>query len=201
MRLNRRVLLLLVALALAFAACGGSGSSGFDISSPLTEDEVIAAVVESGECRDLDGLSICRAESAAAAPGVPLPTPSVDPEIVFVRPQADALDCAPSPLDGGCELVVTFLPGSLREATYRIAVRGTRPPGGWIVAGDVAFAGGVLQAAVRVPPEVVTVQIAVLVFDGGRDAEPGSIESLAATGAAFAFVSGDVEIVAPGLDP
>lgn len=199
MRVNRRELLPLLALVLtpALAACGGSGSSGFDISSPLTEDAVIAAVVDTGECGESGGLAICRAgDTAEAMPGMPTPLPSADPAIDLVRPQSDGLACVPSTEDGSCDILVSFLPGNLPGATYRVAVRGTEPRSDWVVAPEVAFAGGPFEAVVRVPQGVDTIQIAVLVFDGGRDVEPGAIETLASSGATFAFVSGDLAVAA-----
>jgi hypothetical protein len=63
---------LLALISLALAACSGSGSSGFDVSS---ENTAIDQALSQQQCVDFEGLTICPANSGPIVPSNP-PTPT-----------------------------------------------------------------------------------------------------------------------------
>src|SRR5262245_12573896 len=68
-----RLTMLAVALLL-LAACGGSGSSGFDAA--FLENSAIDRAVDTSMCQPLDGLTICAAGGTPVAPATETPRPT-----------------------------------------------------------------------------------------------------------------------------
>jgi hypothetical protein len=182
-------------LSALLAGCGGSGSSGFDVS-PLIEDEAISGALESGECGTHEGLEICPAvDSTGAIPGNPGPIATPERGVVFDVPPEDGLACQQDAGDG-CAFTLFFHSiGLPAEAAYRVAVRPVAPePGDWVVGADLVTAGSAERISIAIPPGATSVQVALLTFEGGNDAAPGGVRTLAETGASYAFVTGALEV-------
>lgn len=192
MRPTMLPVLLLLALLAALTACGGSGSSGFDIT-PLAENAVIDEALASGQCGDSGGLHICpAATSPQSGPGTPVPTPNgVDVQLGV--PESDSVQCSPSPSAPICVFTLTFVSSGLpADAIYRVAVRNADDDGAWAVGEPAVLAGSAFTVPIDLPADGARVQVAVLVFTAGNDTVSGSVQALAETGAAFAFVSADL---------
>lgn len=183
-------LLMLLALLGGLAACGGSGSSGFDIT-PLAENAVIAGVLASGQCEASGALLICAAgDRPATTPGLPSPTPSGGRDVQLDVPATDSLSCSLAPADGGCVFVLSFSPSGLpADAVYRAAVRAASSDDPWTIGEPAQRQGAFFAVPVDVPTGVGAVQVAVLVFAAGSDTVSGSVAALSESGASFAFVS------------
>lgn len=188
----------LLALLAALAACGGSGSSGFDIT-PLAENAVIDAALASGRCGESGSLVICPAGGTAPAnPGTPAPTPG-GIEVQLDVPQTDSVPCSVAPGAQTCVLTLSFVPSGLpADATYRVAVRDADVAGAWSVGDPAVLGGGAFSAPLDFPSSGGRVQIAVLVFEAGSGSVAGTVQTLAETGAAFAFVSPNLAVL-PGF--
>jgi len=180
-------------LAAILAGCGGSGSSGFDVS-PLVEESVIAAAIDSGECGEHLALTICPAvDSTGAVPGHPGPIAAPERGVVFEVPATDSLDCQAN-ANGECAFTLFFQSNGLpEELSYRVAVRSLASDGRWIVGEGVVAPGHPAQISVSLPAGATTVQIALLAYLG-NDGVSGEVAALAETGAAFAFVTGALEV-------
>lgn len=180
-------------LAAVLAGCGGSGSSGFDVS-PLVEESVIAGAIDSGECGEHLALTICPAvDSTGAVPGHPGPIAAPERGIVLDLPATDSLDCQGG-ADGQCAFTLFFQSNGLpEELSYRVAVRSLASGAGWLVGEDVVAPTDAARISVSLPAGATTVQIALLAYleDAGV---AGEVTALAETGAAFAFVTGALEV-------
>lgn len=189
---------LLALLAAAYlAACGGSGSSGFDVS-PLIEDEAIETALDAGECAQIRALQICPAsDPTGQIPGnAPGPAPSGDRGAVFEVPPTDALDCIVEATSELCSFTLSFQTLGLPEdASFRTAVRALAPQaGGWVVGADSVAPGSSQQIALEIPAGATSVQVALLAFSGGGDTEPGPVQTLEDTGASYAVVTGPLGV-------
>ena len=196
MRTTTLPLLLLLALLGALAACGGSGSSGFDVTS-LAENTVIDNALASGQCGESGALLVCPAGSAGSVRPTPGGTPNSGQEVELDLSATDAVPCAAASASAACGFVLSFDPiGFGPDADYRAAVRSLQPAGPWHVGAIVAngAAGVHLVAPVEIPPGAAEAQIAVLIFTQGDEGAAGSFETLAQTGASFAFVSAPLSV-------
>jgi len=149
-------------LAMVLAACaGGSGSSGFDVTS---ENAAITQALDEQHCVSHQALMICpAAETSPAIPGAtptappqrtatlaPLatatptfgsratatPTPTVAPHVDIGVSPADGVACAAANGSQTCSLLVPFMPeGFPASFTYRVAAR-TDPNGRWTISGE-----------------------------------------------------------------
>ena len=184
---------LLAAPAVALlAACGGSGSSGFDRGG--FDAEVIDRAIAEGRCIPSAGeLFICPSGAAVPAPtgGEPAPVPA------GLRIAANAVgpgvDCPESGCGVRVALEITELP---QGAEIRIAARAARGEP-WRVGSPLALqlpsdgSGVIAPVGVDlgggVPPES-GVELAVLLFLPPLGEVPASVGGLAETGADYAFV-------------
>lgn len=191
-------LLLLLALLAALTACGGSGSSGFDIT-PLAENAVIDEALARGRCGDSGALRVCPAATTGQmTPGTPAPTPS-GLEVQLGVPENDNVPCSLAPGGQTCGFTLVFVPSGLPvDAVYRVAVRDADVDGAWLVGEPAVLGSGAFAAPIDFPAGIARLQVAVLVFMAGRDTVSGTVQTLAETGAAFAFVSADL-VAAPGF--
>lgn len=199
MRRLLRLGALFSALSLLLFGCGGSGSSGFDIS-PLSEEAVIAEVIEGGECAMFEQLEICPTDgSIGSNPGQPGPIGRDGPAVIFDTPSGDALSCASVLDDGSCLVLVTFTAQEIPESSvFRGAVRALDPVGGsWLVGAEGAAAGDLVTIAFELPPGASSIQLAVLSYPARASSVPGEFERLADTAAGYAFVTGPLAVAAP----
>lgn len=183
----RRLASLLV-LTIALAACGGSGSSGFDVA-PGLEATLIERAIAENRCLEEDELVIC--PSGVAPDGGVTPDPSGP------RVEADfqlAVECDPGDV---CTLSLGITTESLPPGSeVRVAVRASGADV-WHVGDPVEIApasdGDVAVTPVSVELPGVTqpnreVQVAVLVFVPPLGPVPAEVQELRETGASYAFV-------------
>jgi hypothetical protein len=160
----RRVAAILAAAALTLAACGGSGSSGFD-AAPASETEAIARARDAGVCLDFEGTTFCGPGAEAALGG------GAAARLVIEADTGD-LVCAARPGDGGCEVSLAFVPEGFPPETVFLAALAADESGPWRLAetrppaigapGDGA-AGDVLISLPE-PGGTEPLQVAVLVY-------------------------------------
>jgi hypothetical protein len=213
-RYSRLALLLCAFVA---AACGGSGSSGFD-ALPSGENAAINLALAEQHCVDFEGLSVCPANQATATvpPGTPTPTRTAGPlPTASPAPLGASIDI-PTGMNGpvtpqclpsapACSFAVPFAPqGFPPTALFRVAVRRDMEPG-WIIGAEPESRGSPsapsfdATVSVDVTPASIgaSVQVAVLVFLHEPAADPGEIPALAVSGADFAFVTPEFQIQVP----
>ncbi len=186
--------LLITCLSLLTVACsGGSGSSGFD--AKFAENAAIVRALGGENCvtPPAGRPRFCPADVNSPAGG---------PGTVEVGLDQTNLPCN-SAGSAQCQIVLPFMPEGLPPtAMYRVAVRTVDPFGPWrIGAVPTASAPGVpdydgsssvdLPAPMTTPSsaESITVQVAVLVYLGTPPATAIEVETLAESGADFAYVT------------
>jgi len=212
----RRYLWLMVLTAALAACAGGSGSSGFDVTS---ENAAIRQALDEQHCVTHQALMICPAEETSPTMAAATPTPS--PLRTATPPVATGPTATPTPtvaphvatgvsLTGGiacavmngsqmCSVLVPFVAqGFPSSFVYRVAAR-TDPNGSWTISAE-PVASGIpsmpnfdaavgLNGVTSVPSAGVTVQLAILVFDHPPEMLPAEVDVLADTGALDAFVT------------
>lgn len=157
---RRFVCFFFLLLGLGLAACGGSGSSGFD-TFPQSENAAINQALQEQRCVARQGLTICPASQTGEGlpTGTPVvvptraatPTPAVPPLATPEQPptatptplasapgiSTDVGVATPVPCTAtgaGCNFTFVFLPqGFPPSAVYRIASRTPDPPGRWMI--------------------------------------------------------------------
>lgn len=189
MREGRLVTLFLTVL---LAACGGSGSSGFDVA-PGLEATLIGRAIAENRCVEGDGLLICPSGVPAPGPdnGMNVPGPS---EVRVEAGLAGEVDCSTG---STCTLPVTVSTDGLPEgAQIRIAVRASDADV-WQVGEPIevqSSSGGdgtVTPVDVELAGESAPgseAQAAVLVFLPPIGVVPTQVQELRETGASYAFV-------------
>lgn len=181
----------------ALAACGGSGSSGFDVAPGGFEAPLIERAIAENRCVAGDGgLLICPSGVAAPGPdgGMHMPGPSeVSVEVGF----AGEVDCGAS---DGCTVPVTVSIDGLPDgAQLRVAVRASGSDV-WQVGDPLAVQSSSTGEGVVTPVAVEPngeAQVAVLVFVPPLAAVPAEVKELRETGASYAFVLAPLELT-PG---
>lgn len=180
----------LLSMLAAVCGCGGSGSSGFDVT-PFSENALIETVLDSGQCGASGELRICPTGDPFQATPSPGQTPGEGGGVAIDLPQSDEVSCQITTDATACDFVLPFhVSGLPASAIYRTAIR-LAETSSWTV-GEAAEPAGIDTFAVplAIPPSAASVQVAVLVFTGGADFPAGETDTLAATGADSAFVSG-----------
>jgi hypothetical protein len=206
-------------LSATLAACLGRGSSGFDIS----ENSAISHVLDTQQCLDRQGLTICPADQIPTPPATPseppvtetpgtmTPTPGASPttpheqigRIDTIVGDSTTIACTQSAPDAACRLSFGFTPrGRVEGATYRIAIRTFMPDMAWQVGAEPMLDAGPTHPAYVAHIEIpltngllpVRVQFTVLVFVAGTPVQGGLFAALADTGADYAFVTPEVSL-------
>jgi hypothetical protein len=201
MRARRAMLLLLpmrpwcaaVAIASLLAACGGSGSSGFDpagLEAPLIQQAIDEQRCVSGDA----GLVICPSGASVPEPSGGLPSPGPEELSISASVAGGTVDC---PEGKDCTLGVAVTAENLPpEAELRLAAR-VAPDGRWQIGaplptsqlddGSGAFGPVPIEVAGTLPANAV-VQVAVLLFVPPPGELPAEVAELRETGALYAFV-------------
>lgn len=194
-----------LALALAVGAgCGGSGSSGFEPS--LSEGRQIRTALEEQRCVEESGFTIC--PSGATVPGHSSGSPSIgDLRIDATVDPGPQGGCGDASGVGDCQLTVVIDAAGLSgDLELRLAYR-LLPEGAWRIGPPLdprsSSDGGPLapvtldlaEDARRSRAEAA--QVAVLAFSPPPGSLPEEVETLASTGAGFAFVVPPVSIATP----
>lgn len=188
-------------MACLLAACGGSGSSGFDVTPGAFETPLIERAIAEQRCVDGAGdLLICPSGVPAPGPdgGMNAPGPS---EVRVEAGLAGAVDCG---VGGACTVPVAVVTEGLPEgAQQRVAVR-TVGSELWQVGAPLELQPADGGDAVVTPVELTggavpgeEVQVAVLIFVPPLGAVPSEVHALSETGARYAFVLPPVTLV-PG---
>lgn len=190
------VLTVLSASVLALAACGGSGSSGFDLSPGALEAPLIERAIAEQSCvAGRDDLLICPSGVPAPGPDGGVPGPSdVRVEAGF----ASEVDCG---IGDGCTLPIAVSTDGLPEgAQLRIAVRASTS-NAWQVGEPIEAQPASGADEVVTPVELAgdpapgeEVQVAVLVFVPPFGDVPPEVDALSETGARYAFVLSPVTL-------
>ncbi|MBM4246430.1 MAG: hypothetical protein FJ148_21985 [Deltaproteobacteria bacterium] len=200
MRARRMSALLLLTV---LAACGGSGSSGFDIGPGGFEATLIGRAITENRCVEgADDLLICPS-------GVPVrqgdPTLLGPNELRVDAGFAGEVDCTSDVCMVSLGIAVEGLPAG---AVVRVAVRAAGADV-WHIGEPLAVssAGGghgletpVVGGAGGDAMAGDEVQVAVLVFVPPLDPVPAEVEELSESGARYAFVLAPVALT-PGVSP
>jgi len=198
----RRWIWLLSALtAAALAACGGSGSSGFDIT-PAAENLTIEQALAQRECiAETHTLAICPADAGAlSTPGAPGSADQVEVDVPLG--EANSLSCASANGGAVCTVPLSFTTmGFPPGASFRVATRQVNPDGVWTIAAPPVPSGDAAEAelttSLDLPVGAGAVQLAILVFVDSGHIPGSSIATLAQSGADFAFVTPPVSVTRP----
>lgn len=187
----------LLAATLTLTACaGGSGSSGFDISS-ASELAAIDRALEQQQCVERKELVICPAkEGSPLVPRTPTQVPSPGPaNVPGIDTQLDhtiSLSCGFVPESNSCSLSVPFTPNGFdASARFYVAVRPNREDALWTIHSTRASsdANGNFNTPLQVPAEGMEIQIAILVFTTEPGLIPDQVAELADSQANYAYVT------------
>ena len=190
----------LLFLTLVLAACGGSGSSGFDVAPGAFEAMLIDHAIAEQRCVEGDdGLLICPSGVPAPGPDGGMHTPAPG-DVRVDAGFASEVDCLAGE---ACTLPVAISTAGLPEgAQLRVAVRASSAHV-WQV-GEPIEVQSSMDGDVVVTPVAVeltgdasrgeTVQVAVLVFVPPLGAVPSEVHELRETGASYAFVLAPVPL-------
>jgi hypothetical protein len=189
---------LLVASALAFAGCGGSGSSGFDAVG--SEALAVQHVIDAGDCTQFGGQTICA--SGVEAPGGPFRG-----ALVKIQPQNDPLVCEGVPISEKCTAPLAFTAEGLPGPTSLLAAVSETEVGPWTLAQvtvtEHVDGDGARTVSIAVPgrtdaTEPTPLIAAVLVYQGTPpDNLPALAHHLSEFGVDLVYVSARLEIVVP----
>jgi hypothetical protein len=202
---GRRLLAIVLSSAL-LAACGGSGSSGFDVA-PGFEAPLIQRAIDEHRCvAGDDELLICASGVSVPDPvgGTPSPSPH---ELRVDAGLVGEVDCQQRACMVSVGVTIAGLPAG---AEVRLAVR---PAGddAWHVGETLALSSAIdgepTVAVAPVGAELVggsrpgdQVQVAVLIFVPPLGEVPSEVVALHETGARYAFVLAPVALT-PGASP
>jgi hypothetical protein len=181
------------------AACGGSGSSGFD-GEPASEPQAIAEAVDQQTCIEFEAVTYCGSgapfEGAAAEGSVEIDEP--------LTPVA----CAEIPGQDACVAEVEFRPAGFPPGTAFVVASSATVEGPWDVSSQLPppSSGGAgpedREAEVELPsaggtePPPSPLIVAVLVyFSGVAPGAPEQIDALADLEPDVAYVSRELDVV------
>lgn len=164
--------------ALVATACGGGGTSGFDIQTEAdSEQSAIALASESGSCVDFHGLGVCGPGSAV--PASLFPTAPGEPAVIDLTTGSHtSIPCVPSP-SGGCTISLQASQTGFPEGTtLAIAVRVQDDTSPWRAAGDPVAAPSSQSVTILVPLGLESgtrFQVGVLVYLPGQAPPSGTV--------------------------
>jgi hypothetical protein len=213
--------------AALLAACGGSGSSGFD--GVASENTAIDQALDSNGCVTERGLTICASGDVAIPPtpppsptgtpisqstGTPTPTgtpgrasPSPSPTRTATRPPSQpGVDIQPDATDvANCAATADSQSCSLRVVFVPISAPVDAAYRAAVRQRDPDGPWRILpvtgnQVDIVIGPEVAVVQTAILLYERDPGPVPAEVEVLSATGADFAFVAAPL-VVRPSGSP
>jgi hypothetical protein len=188
----------LAALGCMLAACGGSGSSGFD-GEPAGEPETIGAAVDQGSCLELEAVTYCGS-------GAPFATAAGDATVQIDEPLVP-VECAGVPGQDACETSVDFTSEGFPAGTAYLVASSDSFEGPWTLSSELpppssGSAPEDREAAVELPtagesaPPPSPLVVAVLVYlDALPQEAPGEVAELAELAPDVAYVSRELEVV------
>ena len=180
-------------LTVLLAACGGSGSSGFDVTPGGLEAPLIERAIAENRCVEGDGLLICPSGVPAPGPdnGMNVPGPSE------VRVEAGFSGESGCDASGSCTLPIAVSTDGLPpDSQVRVAVRSSGSAE-WQVGEPLDVQPSDAGEGTLTPVDVEVagttdpgseVQVAVLVFVPPLGPVPSQVKELRETGASYAFV-------------
>jgi hypothetical protein len=115
-------------LALTLAACGGSGSSGFD-GAPASESDAIMQAVDEQSCVVFETVVYCGSAAEVSVGGEGATVAIEDPMIPVV--------CTQDPEDAECVATVDIQPSGFPTGTAFRAAASHSIDGPWILSADV----------------------------------------------------------------
>ena len=182
-------------LALTIAACGGSGSSGFD-GAIESEADAIRVATSEGICLEFKGISYCGS-------GAPLAI-GEDTAVVEFDESSEPVPCTQLPDDTSCSTSLGFARDGFPETAGFLGAWAEDASGPWTLSSvdDAALAsasednGDVVVVVPGSPDgQPLPIVIAVLVYlDGAPDDAPDAARKLREFDPDFAYVSGEVQV-------
>ena len=196
MRTRLAVAAALLGFAWSAVGCGGSGSSGFDVSQ-LSEASTISRAIDNGECDTSGGHTYC-------ASGVEAKTSTLQGAAVIIQEPSSALECNGQTTDDKCTASLEFATVGFATPSSFLAAVSDSEKGPWTlvpltVDDDVTAPRTVtitVPASQGAPPARVIAAVLVYV-DRVPDGLPESSEHLADFGADLMYVSSRLKIVVP----
>jgi hypothetical protein len=201
MRTGLAAAIVLIAVLWSMAGCGGSGSSGFDVS-PLTEAQAITRAIDSGQCVAFEQQTICASGAEARAT-------KLEGALVIIEEPSSPLLCDGDAPAERCTASLQFTTVGFSTPTSLRAAVSDSERGPWslvplTVSEDVT---GPRRVSITLPgtPDAtkpVPVIAAVLVDIGPvpdpvPEPVPQTAARLADFGADVVYVSSRLEIVVP----
>ncbi|MEO8604694.1 MAG: hypothetical protein ABI629_19150 [bacterium] len=209
-------------LLLAGCADGGRGSSGFDLSEAL----VIQRVISTQQCESRDALRFCPADqtatdptptrtahSATPTPGMdPTPTPTAAPvqRVDTGLAHGTSIACTRTHAGDPCRLTFSFQAlGFDGPLSFRVAAQLRPPATVWqvglppvpVMESDPPRYDAVVSVVAPADAEHLQVRFAVLVLTSPTAVVPDRLGTLADSGAAFAFVTADLDLEVITTEP
>jgi hypothetical protein len=192
-------LLMLVAALWGLAGCGGSGSSGFDVSPLVSEDQAVARAIDRQQCVEFELQTFC-------ASGVQPEAGKFEGASVTIQQQPeDPLVCDGRITSKECTASLQFTTEGFNIPNSLLAAVAQSEHGPWrlaplTVSEDVT---GPRLVSINVPgdadaPSPTPVIAAVLVYVGtAPETVPQTADHIADFGVDLVYVSPRLEIVVP----
>ncbi len=188
-----------VALVYGVTGCGGSGSSGFDVS-PLTEPQAIARAIDTNDCVVVDDETIC-------ASGVEPDAGTFRGATVTIEPSGEPVVCEAATPSKDCTASLEFRTEGFTSPNSLVAAVAETERGPWVrvpvtVSEDVT---GPRTVSITVPARdqgrrKKPILAAVVVYAGPPpESVPAASEHLDAFGGDLVYVSQRFEITIPAL--
>jgi hypothetical protein len=187
----------LVGALWAFAGCGGSGSSGFDIA-PGGEAQAISDAIDGQQCVIFNRQQYC-------ASGVPAPSGAFTGASIAILPPDGPLVCDPATSSEACTASLAVVPAGFHIVNSTLAAIAESEDGPWMLtplsAGDDLEGSDTVTITVSQENGATTKPViaAVLVYRGVLRPETvaQTTEQLAEFGADVVYVSPRLEVVVP----
>ena len=190
---------LLAAVLWGIAGCGGSGSSGFDVSPLVSEDQAVARAIDQEQCVSFEAQTFC-------ASGIEPDAGTFEGASVTIEQEPqDPLVCDGRNPSKECTASLQFVTEGFEVPNSLLAAVATTEKGPWTlvpltVSEDVT---GPREVSISVPGSSdasapTQVIAAVLVYVGNApETVPQTADHLADFGVELVYVSPRLEIVVP----